>query len=307
MFKPMLAATLKDEAQLKFPLLASPKLDGIRTIVKNGVLLSRNMKPIPNRFVQETILPRKVVKLLEHFDGELIVGSATAEDVFNKTTSAVMTHDKPCQVVLHAFDYAKEELRGTPFIERFSHMKKLIQRAYESTQGTFAAELCAVPHRKIEDMGELLTMEIEALKIGYEGLMLRSIDGPYKWGRATAGEGFLLKLKRFHDSEAIVIGYDELMSNANEQTKDELGRAKRSTHKANMVPLGTLGALAVRDLKTGVEFNIGSGFDDTTRRLLWGRRKTLKGIIVKYKYFPVGVKEKPRFPVFLGIRDARDL
>ena len=39
---PMLAATVKSVADLRFPLLASPKLDGVRAYVKNGVVWSRS-------------------------------------------------------------------------------------------------------------------------------------------------------------------------------------------------------------------------------------------------------------------------
>ena len=53
MFKPMLAATLKSPEALKFPVVASPKLDGVRAIIIDGVVMSRNLKPIPNVFVQK--------------------------------------------------------------------------------------------------------------------------------------------------------------------------------------------------------------------------------------------------------------
>ena len=52
MFKPMLAATVADRSKLRFPYLASPKLDGIRCLVLNGEVLSRSFKPIRNRFIQ---------------------------------------------------------------------------------------------------------------------------------------------------------------------------------------------------------------------------------------------------------------
>lgn len=51
-FRPMLSATVTEVAALRFPLLASHKLDGIRALVLGGVVVSRNLKPIPNRHVQ---------------------------------------------------------------------------------------------------------------------------------------------------------------------------------------------------------------------------------------------------------------
>ncbi len=98
------------------------------------------------------------------------------------------------------------------------------------------------------------------------------------------------------------------MHNDNVATKDKLGHTVRSSHKENKRPASTLGALVVRDLKTDIEFEIGTGFDDELRQKIWDNRVDWQGLTVKYKHFAIsGVKEKPRFPVFLGIRDKEDL
>lgn len=128
---------------------------------------------------------------------------------------------------------------------------------------------------------------------------------PYKHGRSTAKEGYLMKLKRFIDSEAVVIGIEEEMFNGNEATTNELGRTKRSTAKAGLVPKGRMGKLHVRDFKSGVEFHIGTGFTDADKAWWWAEDR--RGLMVKYKSFPVGVKDLPRHPVYLGIRDPGDL
>ena len=66
-----------------------------------------------------------------------------------------------------------------------------------------------------------------------------------------------------------------------------------------------MGALLVRDLTTGVEFQIGTGFDAADRAEFW--EQDMRGKIVKYKSFSIGVKDKPRFPSFLGLRSEIDL
>lgn len=157
---------------------------------------------------------------------------------------------------------------------------------------------------------------------GYEGAILRKPGSPYKHGRSTVKEGYLLKLKRFVDGEARVIGVTELMHNGNEATVNELGRTARSHSKAGMVPTGTMGTLIVRDVKTGVEFEIGTGFTAEERASFWpsvirviGKTNDnrdifdagpLTGRLAKYKHFLVGTKDKPRHPVFIGWRDRRD-
>jgi len=48
----MLAAKATLES-VKYPVYVSPKLDGIRCLVENGVCYSRKWKPLPNKQLQE--------------------------------------------------------------------------------------------------------------------------------------------------------------------------------------------------------------------------------------------------------------
>jgi DNA ligase-1 len=148
------------------------------------------------------------------------------------------------------------------------------------------------------------------VNLGYEGAIVRDPRAPYKEGRSTVKQGWMLKVKRFADDEAEVIGTVEQMRNDNEATVDELGYTKRSHHKEGKTAAGVLGALSVRGTTgqfKGVEFEIGTGFTAEQRRNLWAGREYLIGKLVSYKYFPVGVKDKPRFPTFKAFRDRRDI
>jgi len=135
--------------------------------------------------------------------------------------------------------------------------------------------------------------------------MVRNLKAPYKCGRSVE----LLKLKRFEDSEAEVIGATELLHNGNEATVSELGHTKRSSAKAGKFASGMLGALIVRDLYTQVEFEIGTGLSGKQRREFWQLHLAGKlcGRVVKYKHQEIGAKSKPRFPVFLGWRSREDM
>jgi DNA ligase-1 len=69
-FKPMLAAsTVPDLNDINYPVMASPKLDGIRCVTPNGDVLSRNLKAIPNHHVRHTLQALRVQGL----DGELMI------------------------------------------------------------------------------------------------------------------------------------------------------------------------------------------------------------------------------------------
>ena len=287
--RPMLSATIEDLNQLVFPLLASPKLDGIRAIINNGVMQSRNGKPIPNHAVQKLFGNHKY----NFLDGELISGSPISETCFRDTSSAVMSHSGTPLVSYYVFDWVNPSLA---FSERLVTASNIAVKH---------PNMIVLTHTVVSSIEEVNSMEEQCLARGFEGLMLRDPGGLYKFGRSTMREQGLMKLKRFKDSEAIVIGVEERMHNGNEAVIDSLGYTERSSHKENLVGRGDLGALVVRDVHTNVEFSIGTGFDDAERAKLWVIRPI--GRIVKYKYFPSGSKDKPRFPVFIGFRHPSDL
>jgi len=289
-FKPMLAAEA-DLDKLRFPLIASPKLDGVRALVKGGVVLSRSLKPIPNKHVQKLFGRPE----LEGLDGELIVGSPTDKDCFQNTSGAVRRSEGEPDVTFYVFDDHK---KPGGYEWRWVGVK------HWGKPNTLVHDM-----RYVHTQEELLKYEQECLDGGYEGVILRDPQGPYKFGRSTAKEGYLLKLKRFKDSEARVLAVEELMHNNNPATCNECGHTERSSHKANLVPAGTMGRLFVEDIHTGQRFYIGTGFTKEQRDWWWSIRHDSYPYlnIVKYKFFPVGVKELPRHPVYLGLRDDFDM
>lgn len=286
-FKPLLASPA-DLDNIRWPVLASPKLDGVRAIVKDGVVLSRSLKKIPNLHVQKMFGDPH----LEGMDGELIVGKPTSKTCYTDTVSGVMRVSGEPDVRFFVFDDITWPER------RYDDRRPRI----DSSDGEGLVEVKQV---FVHDMDELLLMEQRYLGMGYEGLILRDPNGKYKFGRSTAKEGILLKLKRFTDSEFEVIGFQEREHNGNEATTNELGRTKRSSHKENKTGRGDLGALVLKH--PAGSFNCGTGFDDALRAEIWANRSKYLGALVKVKHFEVGAKDLPRHPVFLGFRDSRDL
>jgi DNA ligase-1 len=233
-------------------------------------------------------------------DGELICGQPHGDGVFNRTSSAIMSRGGAPKFTYWVFDALTNT--PTPFAQRLDMAKH-----YADSCGAYVQH---VGHRLIRSPDYLLEYEAEMLLTGYEGIMIRDPNGPYKQGRATLREGSLLKLKRFEDGEALVIGFVEKEHNDNELTKDELGRAKRSSHKEGKRAADTLGALVVQDVVTGTVFNIGTGFSEVVRADIWNSRGTSRSILdrtVKYRFQSIGVKDAPRFPVFLGVREEGDM
>ena len=303
--KPMLAETLEDASKLTYPVIASPKLDGIRCLIVDGKALSRSLKPIPNQHVQAWAA--KYAAVLNGLDGELIVGDM-GPSVFNRTTSAIMSKDGPEDFVFWCFDcWDKPDL---PYTIRMRDVKnRLYGAAYRGDAWPCGHpdKFRRVPSTTCQNGGELLAFEQDCLDRGFEGAMVRKPDGPYKYGRSTLKEGYLLKVKRFKDAEATIIGFQERMHNENEAKTDELGHTERSTHKAGMKPAGDLGAFIVKHAQTQMIFNIGSGFTAEQRKQYWTARNKLMNKVVKFKHFEIGEVDKPRFPIFLGFRDERDM
>lgn len=307
--KPMLACEAKNPEKIAFPVMTSVKLDGVRATVQNGVVLSRSLKPIPNKHVQDLFGREE----FEGMDGELIVGPANDPHVYNSTVSGVMSYDGEPEVCFVAFDLISDK----PFVERLESLDARIEMIMEKRAAEMGrdreeledweVEFHTIGYCRANNLEDLLRQEELALKQGYEGLMIRAFDGEYKHGRSTEKQGYLMKLKQFKDIEAEIVGYKELMHNENEAKINELGYTERSTKKEGKVPAGVLGAFVCKAEGYAETFDVGTGFNAEQRKRFWEIRDSLIGNLAKIKIQPSGELNKPRFPVFLGFRDRRDL
>lgn len=298
MDSPMLAVGV-DFSKLEYPVMCQPKLDGIRAVMRGGVALSRSMKLIPNRFIQAWVA--KHASSLEGMDGELLVGGLLAPTLFQDTTSGVMTRHGEPDFAYYVFDMW--DMPDYPAIAREQTYNNKVAAATDS----FGVDrIKAVPTLMAHDGDQVKKHMDYLLEVGAEGMILRHEQAPYKFGRSTANQGCLLKWKQFVDEEGEVIGFEELMHNENEQFVSETGHSKRSAHQAGKVPGNMLGALVVRNPKYGSPLRVGSGFDMATRQQIWDNKPQYIGKQVKYKYFPIGMKDLPRHPIFLGFRSELD-
>lgn len=301
LFKPMLAPNEvpSDEFLVtRLPLLASYKLDGIRCTIQENELKSRSLKPIPNKFLQA-----KFGSLPPGVDGELVQGIKQDNETFKRSHKIVMKGDRPLDffgdtVRLHVFDRFDENM-GFRF-------RQLATESLVNYEGVIV-----VKQTLVESMNDLSAFEKQALGLGYEGVMLRSIDGPYKQGRATLNQGWLMKLKRYVDAEAKILSCFEEMENQNEEFTNELGRTARASNQENKVgknQLGGFNVVGINGAYKDVEFRVSSSsIDHETRKNLWKGEVPLEGQILTYKYFPIGSDERPRAPVFKGFRSAEDM
>jgi DNA ligase-1 len=287
--KPNLAATADPTKPGSFPCFVSYKIDGIRVLGVKGALFTRSMKLLPNEYCQ------CLFSDCHGLDGELVVGDPFGDGVLNRTSSGVMARAGKPDAKLYVFD--NWDMRGAPFYSRLAALK------------SDNPHVIILPQKVVHNQEEFDAFEQEALDNGYEGIMRRSTDGKYKCGRSTLKEGGLTKYKRFSTAEMRVTGFEELMHNENEAFIGELGQTKRSTHKANQVPGGTLGVLLGTDVITGqaVRLGTGKGLTKELRQKIWDNQALYLGRLTMYKHFVYGAQEARRIASFVDFRDELDM
>jgi DNA ligase-1 len=293
--KPLLASPVEDE-QIRFPVLATPKLDGIRCLKINGEVVSRKFKPIQNEHIRKTL--KKLIP--EGADGEIMSGTN-----FQECAGNVMRRDGKSEFEYHWFDWVYRGKTDEPYFKRVERMATAQAKDKHND-----ARIKIVRPQLITNMEGLARYEARCLEDGYEGVMIRDPNGIYKCGRSRVSDHILLKIKRFADSEGILTAFVEMMHNENEAKKDAFGRTERSSSKDGKVPAGTLGKLLVVDDKFPdhiIELGTGQGLTHELRQEIWDNRDEYLGKLVKYKYQEAGMKDKPRFPIFLGFRHEDDM
>jgi DNA ligase-1 len=284
--KPLLAGKY-DPQKAKFPYIVTPKIDGIRFIMVKGQALSRSFKPIRNEYIQALLAKH----LPDGIDGEITSGKT-----IQSSTSAINSINGKPDFKIWIFDYVDLKDEILPYYLRVLNFPSIS----DEINHTFLHGV------NVKNQQELDEIEKLYLENGFEGAMVRDPMGTYKFGRSSVKENILLKLKRFEDDEAVLIDIEEKMHNENEAELNAFGNIKRSSSIEGLVGSNTTGTLIALH-SNGHLIRIGSGLTDELRNEIWTNKNKYIGKLVKYKYFPYGVKELPRHAVFLSFRDTNDL
>ncbi len=267
-------STIPSIGEIKYPVLASPKLDGIRCVAIDGVAYSRTMKKIPNAYIQRMFKELN----LDGLDGELMLDGG-----FESVASMVMsvTHERSHAFYYNVFDCHNAVM--APFTARVAEARERVTRYCNP-------HVRLLPQLIMQDSIQMTIYLAACLDQGFEGAIVRDPKGPYKQGRSTMNQGWMLKLKIFKETEATIMGFEELLRNEDTSTnKNE-----------NMVPADTLGALVMA--QGDMTFKIGSGFNTQQRDEIWQNKAHYIGKRVTYKYQELTKYGKPRFPTFKGVR-----
>lgn len=326
MFKPMLAPNKQlPVEELPFPLLASYKYDGIRAIFKDGNMYTRSLKGFPNKNILEKFQPLMEYSKTHNviLDGEMFDPTIT----FNELSGTCRAFEAEIndELKFYCFDYVIEEDLTQGFKSRVDNI--------QSIQSSLVV---AVDQWSVFSSDDVSALFQSALDNGFEGLILRDINGRYKCGRGTLKEGLIFKLKPYVTFDAKVIGVVQATKvdpNA-EKTINELGRSVTSKKKGDRIPIDKVcdfivfhevncpkcnggcvketddGLFRCPDCnpmgKIKMELKVSIAMTDEEKTEIWKNKESYIGRTIEYKGMMIGAKDLPRHPVFLRFREDKD-
>ena len=268
-----------DLPKLRYPVICSPKYDGIRGLSVNKQIMSRNEKPLPNAHVQ------RLLQGVGPFDGEVLVPGD-----FNTVQSVIMSHSAlPSNLRYNVFDLTDTSWHSAPFHRRLDYLKLLVEELNHPLVRLAPQRLCNTPEEVIAFYEEVLAYDDPW---DYDGLIIRDPNAPYKYGRSTLKQGWMLKLKPWQDDEGIIVGFEELLHNLDTSCK----------RQENMVGGDTLGKFILN--YNGQELKVGGGKGLTLERRLhyWFNQEKYLGKKLTFKHLGLSKYGIPRHPNYKGVR-----
>lgn len=196
---PMLAHTFSKQGhKIKYPALAQPKLDGHRCTSQNDdgsvSMWSRTRKPINSIPHIAKALEDKRLLIFGRFDGELY--NHDYHDKFEELSSLIR-QEKPAEghenIQYHVYDIPNPKLTN---VERATQLG-LLGDMYNSDD----FPIHFVETLVVNNEEELMDAFEHFLKQGYEGCMVRNMDGLYVNKRSYD----LQKIKEFDDAEFKIV------------------------------------------------------------------------------------------------------
>ena len=205
-FKPMLAFEYSKVKTIDFPVVAQPKLDGIRCIARADGLWTRAGKAL-------IAVPHVAEDLVEFFkvnpdailDGELY--NHDLRDDFNKLSSLIRktkpTQDDidECKAKVQYWVYDSPTDATLSIDDRLCNIISKLEDV---------SSVVLVPSIHVDTKQSLDNLYGKWLEEGYEGQMVRNPDGEYETGKRSKN---LLKRKEFIDTEFKVLRIEEGVGN----------------------------------------------------------------------------------------------
>lgn len=262
---PMLAQDFKSRKNtIKFPCWCQPKFDGVRCLFNPKLgFWSRQGKLFDNANLSH--LAWNSVDYIT-LDGELML---PAPYTFQQTVSAVKKQSELTPLLeYHVFDAVIE---GTFDSRRLALKNMEIDLAADKP-----AQLYIVLTSGLYCTQDVESVLADYLRDGYEGMILRNIEGEYEIGQRSTN---LLKYKEFFDSEYEIVGVE-----------DGLGKEEGA-------------AIFVCKTDRGQVFRCRPTGTYDSRRVIFQNKEEYIGKWLQVRYQNATDDGLPRFPVGKNIRD----
>lgn len=280
-----------DSEFLKFPLLVSDKLDGMRCLIFPDGAYSRNMKLLRSGMqdhLEPLISRAKALNVV--FDGELYIHGIKFGPIMSNITNGEIP--PPPNLLFYGFDCVFANQWGGsphPFRIRQEHLNAYLYAA-RSTE--------ILEQREVRNAAQLEEEYDNSLARGYEGIIARDPDGRYKHNRGTLKEGLIFKFKEWVTEDAQIIGYEQATRmkteiREGERTRDVFGHLERSHKQDTREVYEGIGSILVR-LRDGTETGCGIA-RGVSLGITWANRLDFVGKWVEIRYMKHGAKDKPRF------------
>ncbi len=270
---PMLAKSFdKEKKKVTYPCDVQPKMDGVRCLAQwefgKVELTSRSGKAYNCPHIVaglEKILPKNII-----LDGEIYIYGETFQQV-----TRLVKKIRPGSTELRLWVY---DIIDTSNMElTWEERSKNLINFFDNLKCNVLVQVHSIEAQNETDIFEA---QSEYLTEGYEGAIVRTSKGIYRWGyRSNA----LLKVKTFQDKEFKVIGY-----------KSGIGKF----HNA---------CIWLCETETGAQFEVVSKGSMEYRRDLFKTAGDHLLKMLKVKFFERTESGIPRFPVGLGFRMEEDL
>ena len=203
---PMLAHSFEKQARkIVYPCLVQPKLDGVRMISqvddRHVRCYSRTGKLFDNFPLQNIVQELSVLSKDFYWDGELFSTELMFEDIVGACRSSV-THDpeKYERLEYHVYDLIPISNPDITYQERYRILEKLFS-AHKKTFRYVRLVSCD----QVQDKESVYDMHDRYVSDGYEGVMIRNLDGKYQSSRSYN----LQKYKHFVDHEYTIVDVKE--------------------------------------------------------------------------------------------------
>lgn len=281
--KPMLATEYKSN-KIQFPVFVQPKLDGVRCMIhrnNNEIIFQSRMNTIyePLNHLLEDInhffsnmCPSFAKDII--LDGELYCHGMPFEKITGIVRRSKNEHPDKHMIQYHIYDcFYHNDKNEIPYSDRYMILKSVFD-AHPFKNLILVETKLTKDEKELEHYHKIYT----TMEIPYEGIMIRSCQGPYKQQSRSKD---LQKYKKFLDEEFEIIGHHE----------------GKGSHKDTPI------------FECRLQDDPSKTFHVMLQGTISYRKNMMKNITSYYgKFLTVKYQEKsvngiPRFPVGIEIRD----